>query len=80
MIHNLDTPLGADQAVRGSLEIHLAQTTADWEIAHQMLDEERFLGAGREAGDRLCQAALVDSGGARSPLKVGQLKTLRHAF
>ena len=27
-----------------------------------------------------CQAALVDSGGARSPLKVGQLKTLRHAF
>ena len=24
MIHNLETPLGADQAVRGSLEIHLA--------------------------------------------------------
>ena len=55
MIHNLDTPLGADHSVRGSLEILLAQTTADWEIAHQMLDEEHFLGAGREAGDRLCQ-------------------------
>ena len=50
MIHNLDTPLGADQAVRGSLEIHLAQTTVNWEIAHQMLDKEHFLGAGREAG------------------------------
>jgi hypothetical protein len=49
VIHNLDTPLGVDQAVRGSLEIHLAQTTADWEIAYQMLDEEHFLGAGREA-------------------------------
>lgn len=55
MIHNLDTPLGANSSVRGSLEIHIAQTTADWEIAHEMLNEEHFLGAGREAGDRLCQ-------------------------
>lgn len=55
MIKNFDSQFGADPLVRGSLEIHLAQTSADWEIAHGMLDEEHFLGAGREAGDRLCQ-------------------------
>jgi hypothetical protein len=38
VIHNLDTPFGVDHSVRGSLEIHLAQTTADWKIAHQMLN------------------------------------------
>jgi hypothetical protein len=35
-------------------------SSADWEIAHAMLDEEHFLGAGREAGDRLCQFVLQD--------------------
>jgi hypothetical protein len=42
------------------LEIRTASTSADWEIAHQMLDEEHFLGAGREAGDRLCQFVIED--------------------
>jgi hypothetical protein len=55
VIHKLDPSFGAAPAVREPLEIHLAQTTADWKIAHQMLEEEHFLGAGREAGDRLCQ-------------------------
>jgi hypothetical protein len=55
VIQNFDFPSGADRSVRGSFEIHLARSTADWEIAHAMLDEEHFLGAGREAGDRLCQ-------------------------
>jgi hypothetical protein len=55
VIKNLDSSFGADHPVRGSLEIHLARTSADWEIARAMLNEEHFLGAGREAGDRLCQ-------------------------
>ncbi|NJM38285.1 MAG: hypothetical protein HC845_10740, partial [Akkermansiaceae bacterium] len=42
------------------LHIRLAASSADWEIAHQMLDEEHFLGAGREAGDRLCQFVMEE--------------------
>ncbi len=45
VIKNFNFQFGADILVRGSLEIHLAQTSADWEIAHAMLDEEHFLGA-----------------------------------
>ncbi|MEI7911159.1 MAG: hypothetical protein WCK77_16110 [Verrucomicrobiota bacterium] len=55
MIQTFDSSTSADRLVSGSLEIRCASTSADWEIAHQMLDEEHFLGAGREAGDRLCQ-------------------------
>ncbi len=44
----------------GRLEIQIAQSSADWEIAHQMLHEEHSLGAGREAGDRMCQFILED--------------------
>lgn len=44
----------------GSLQIRTAETSADWQIAHQWLDEEHLLGAGREAGDRLCQFILQD--------------------
>jgi hypothetical protein len=43
-----------------TLEIRIAQDATDWELAHQMLDEEHQLGAGREAGDRLCQFVLED--------------------
>jgi hypothetical protein len=43
-----------------SLQIRTAETSADWQIAHQWLDEEHLLGAGREAGDRLCQFILQD--------------------
>lgn len=42
------------------LRIKVAETSADWELAHQLLDEEHSLGAGREAGDRLCQFILED--------------------
>lgn len=43
-----------------NIEIRIAQDSADWELAHQMLDEEHRLGAGREAGDRLCQFVLEE--------------------
>jgi hypothetical protein len=42
------------------LRIRTAETPADWQIAHGMLDEEHLLGAGREAGDRLCQFILEE--------------------
>jgi len=42
------------------LRIRTAETPADWQIAHRMLDEEHLLGAGREAGDRLCQFILEE--------------------
>ena len=42
------------------LHIRLAASSADWEIAHQMLDEEHFLGAGCEAGERLCQFVMEE--------------------
>jgi len=42
------------------LRIRTAQTPADWKLAHRMLDEEHLLGAGREAGDRLCQFILEE--------------------
>jgi hypothetical protein len=54
---NLD---GEETVSPGVLEIRTASTTADWEIAHGMLDEEHSLGAGREAGDRLCQFVMED--------------------
>lgn len=44
----------------GSLHIRTAETSADWQIAHNMLEEEHLLGAGREAGDRLCQFILEE--------------------
>ena len=46
--------------VPGVLEIRTAHGPADWEIAHDMLNKEHLLGAGREAGDRLCQFVLED--------------------
>ncbi len=41
-----------------SLRIRTAENSADWQIAHTLLDDEHLLGAGREAGDRLCQFIL----------------------
>ncbi len=43
------------------LRIRTAETPADWQIAHGLLDEEHPLGAGREAGDRLCQFVLEEN-------------------
>jgi len=45
---------------RVSLELAIAKTSADWELAHQFLNEEHYLGAGRESGDRLCQFVVED--------------------
>jgi hypothetical protein len=44
-----------------SLRIRTAETPADWQLAHSLLDEEHLLGAGREAGDRLCQFILEEN-------------------
>jgi hypothetical protein len=57
--HSL-TKIDASPQSPSSLEIRVAQGAADWALAHEMLDEEHFLGAGREAGDRLCQFVLED--------------------
>lgn len=43
-----------------TLEIRTFKNSADWELAHQYLDEEHFLGAGKEAGDRIGQFILED--------------------
>jgi len=47
-------------SLRGDIELRVAGSPADWEIARLMLDGEHSLGAGREAGDRLCQFAVRD--------------------
>ncbi|MFT6862099.1 MAG: hypothetical protein ACJAVK_000653 [Akkermansiaceae bacterium] len=52
---NADPAVERTSAKPPALQIAVAQTSTDWEVAHQLLDEEHFLGAGREAGDRLCQ-------------------------
>lgn len=43
-----------------ALEIRTFKDSADWELAHQFLDEEHFLGAGKEAGDRVGQFVLEE--------------------
>ena len=53
-------PVEKASAKPPALRIDVAQTSADWEVVHQLLDEEHFWGAGREAGDRLCQFILED--------------------
>jgi len=53
-------PVERASAKPPALEVAVAQTATDWEVAHQLLDQEHFLGAGREAGDRLCQFILED--------------------
>jgi hypothetical protein len=43
VIHNLDTSLSINSSVHGSIEMQIAQTAADWEIAHEMHNKEHFL-------------------------------------
>jgi len=50
----------AESSAREPLHIRLATSSADWEIAHQMLEVEHCLGAGREAGERLCQFVMEE--------------------
>jgi len=47
-----------DQELPATLEIHKLEDSTDWELAHQYLEDEHFLGAGREAGDRIGQFIL----------------------
>ncbi|MFZ9937345.1 MAG: hypothetical protein ACO3JG_09855 [Luteolibacter sp.] len=55
-----------------SLRIRTAETSADWQIAHTLLDDEHLLGAGREAGDRLCQFVLEDNQFAAKRIRNGR--------
>lgn len=48
------------QETTSKLHIRLFENSADWEIAHELLDEEHFLGAGKEAGDRVGQFILEE--------------------
>ena len=50
---------GRDRKI-GSLEIKIAHSAADWRRAKEALGREHGLGAGSEAGDRLCQLVLED--------------------
>lgn len=46
--------------VSGGLEIKVAHSAHDWRRAKQALGREHGLGAGREAGDRLCQLVMEE--------------------
>jgi len=48
------------EEVSTSLEIRVFTDSSDWELAHELLNEEHSLGAGREAGDRLGQFVLEE--------------------
>lgn len=50
----------SNQTLTHELVIRQFESTSDWEIAHQLLDEEHFLGSGREAGDRVGQFILQE--------------------
>jgi hypothetical protein len=43
-----------------ALEIKVAHSAHDWRRAKQALGREHGLGAGKEAGDRLCQLVMED--------------------
>lgn len=52
---------GATKAERlGQLEVKVAHSAAQWRQAKAALGREHGLGAGREAGDRLCQLMWED--------------------
>lgn len=57
--HEIDAKLGS--ADTSKLKIKIAHSAHDWRKAKSALGREHGLGAGREAGDRLCQ--LVYEGG-----------------
>ena len=44
----------------GALEVSAAHSAQDWRQAKTALGREHGLGAGGEAGDRLCQLVLED--------------------
>ena len=48
------------QQADGKLEVKVAHSAHDWRRAKEALGREHGLGAGREAGDRLCQLVMED--------------------
>ena len=60
-MRNHDDPGSKSQAERfGALEVRAAHSAAEWRQAKAALGREHGLGAGREAGDRLCQLVKQD--------------------
>ena len=60
-MQKIDQTLGGLKAERfGALEIKVARSAQDWRRAKAALGQEHGLGAGREAGDRLCQLVFED--------------------
>jgi len=57
-IRQPDRPLPGERL--GALEVKVARSAQDWRRAKAALGREHGLGAGREAGDRLCQLVLED--------------------
>lgn len=50
----------SESSKSSKLELKRFKDATDWELAHQLLDEEHFLGSGKEAGDRCGQFILKD--------------------
>ena len=48
------------KAQRGELEVEVARSAHQWRMAKEALGREHGLGAGREAGDRVCQLVRED--------------------
>lgn len=48
------------QQMNGALEVKVAHSAHDWRRAKEALGREHGLGAGREAGDRLCQLVMEE--------------------
>ena len=61
LVKNHDKPTGKSNAERGgALEVKAAHSAAQWRRAKTALGREHGLGAGRAAGDRLCQLVRED--------------------
>ena len=52
--------VGAHAGVEGKWEVKVAHSAQDWRRAKEALGREHGLGAGSEAGDRLCQLVMEE--------------------
>ena len=57
---NQETAVNEQEKKRAGLEIKVAHSAQDWRRAKEALGREHGLGAGSEAGDRLCQLVMEE--------------------
>ena len=57
---NQETAVNEQETKRAGLEIKVAHSAQDWRRAKEALGREHGLGAGSEAGDRLCQLVMEE--------------------